>query len=220
MSFLITLEGIDGAGKSTLAKELAAAIEADPAFSDWVYLTKEPGSKWIPKGQDIRKLALETPDFKPFERELLFYVDASMHTRFINNQGDSVVVSDRGLWSHLAYLRGYLKIKEIDYETYALCKKVIDKVCKEPDCVVYFRGDLELMRERLAGKSKDIIESNGEAFYEAVLETYEDLVTQREWDGKGCVVLDPRLPTGQNTMKVLTYLKEVYDANQLRSENN
>jgi thymidylate kinase len=217
LSLLITLEGLDGTGKSTLASDLSAALKADPLFTDEILLTKEPGSKFVPNGQDLRRLALETPDFRPFERELLFYVDASMHTNFINSQSDALFVSDRGLWSHLAYLRGYLKTRQIDYDTYSLCKQVIARVCAVPDCVIYFEGDLELMKERLAGKSKDVIENNGEEFYNYVLETYQDLRTNREWDGRPILVLDPRLPTSANTMNVVNYLKEVFHENQLRN---
>lgn len=217
MSLLITLESIDGMGKSSLAFELEKALKADPDFTDEIILTKEPGSKFVPNGQDLRRLALETPDFRPFERELLFYVDASMHSNFIVGKNDALLVSDRGLWSHLAYLRGYLKTRQMDYDTYSLCKDIIARVCATPDCIVYFKGDLALMKERLQYKAKDTIESNGDAFFNYVLETYEDLLTNRQWEGLPLVVLDPKIPTTENTKVVLNYLKEVFHEDQLRN---
>lgn len=215
MSILVALEGLDGCGKSTLAAEVAKAIEKDPAFYPWVYLTKEPGSKWTSKGPDIRKLVLETPDFKPIERELLFYVDASIHARFIQNQGNAIFVSDRGLWSHLAYLRGYLKNGDINWDVYTLCKKLIEQVCIVPDVIVYLDADLDLMSERLVGKTKDAIESNGTQFFSAVLETYRDLAKH----SPNTIVLNARATVCENTMKVVEYLKEVFDEKEL-SEGN
>lgn len=207
---LITLEGIDGCGKSTLAPQLTKAIgEAYPNAT--IIQTKEPGSKFLARGAELRDLALNTIDLRPFERELLFYVDASLHKNFMERQEGSVIVSDRGLWSHLAYLRGYLKTAAMNYDTYGLCKQIISKVCAEPDCVVYFKGSLELMKNRLAGRAKDAIEENGDPFFSTVLETYEDLVVRREWEGQPIVTLDPTAPTSVNTMKVVDYLKEVFN---------
>lgn len=215
MALLIAVEGHDGCGKTSLVTKLVEALAKDPAFYPWVYGTKEPGSMWAAPCQDIRKMVLETPDFRPFERELLFYVDASLHKRFIESQKNAIIISDRGLWSHYAYLRGYLKTKQIDWDDYSLCKEVIGKVCAEPDCVVYLKGDLSLMKERLAGKEKDAIEKNGEAFFSAVLETYEDLVAEREWEGKPHLTLSAVDNIDNNVTKVIDYLKEVFSYDQL-----
>lgn len=216
MSILIAIEGLDGTGKSTLVEGLVKELSQDPAFYPWVYATKEPGSMWTGTGPEIRKMVLETPNFQPLERELLFYVDASIHTRFIQNQRQAIIVSDRGLWSHLAYLRGYLKTKQIDWHDYELCKNVLTRVCHEPDCVVYLDGDLDLMKQRLAGKAKDAIESNNDEYFSVVKETYEDLVTDREWSGKPMLTLSASDSTDINIRKVVEYLKGVFDHEQLK----
>lgn len=217
MSLLISIEGLDGVGKSTLASELVNKLSTDNEIAPWVYLSKEPGSKWTGIGPEIRKMVLETPEFKPIERELLFYVDASIHARFVDNQRDALIVSDRGLWSHLAYLRGYLKTKQIDHEDYSLCRKLIDRACRKPDAVIYLRGDLALMEARLAGKEKDVIEQNGKAFYEAVFETYEDL------SNNACLpllTLDATASIGQNIIKVVSWLKnEAFTREELKQGN-
>lgn len=219
MSILIALEGLDGCGKSTLSEALTAQLSQDPTIYPWVYNTKEPGSMWTGIGPEIRKLVLTTPEFQPVERELLFYVDASLHRRFIENQGQAVIVSDRGVWSHLAYLRGYLKSGQLNYEHYQLCKKFIDVLCAKPDCVIYMRGDLELMKERTASRNKDAIEANNDKFFSAVLETYEDLVTDRTYQGLPLLVLDSRDNLESHIVKVTNYLKEVFNAEELRQGN-
>lgn len=215
---LITFEGLDGAGKSTLAKEIRSALAADHSFTQWVYQSKEPGLevslgdglKFNRFGPDIRSIVLEDRSLKPLERELLFYVDASLHSRFIQDQGDAIILSDRGKWSHLAYLKGYLKTGQIDWDDYSLCKKFIERLCAEPEVVVYMRGSLELMKTRLASREKDAIESNGDTFFAAVLDTYEELVAERQNQAKPLIILDALDNTLQQSSSVVNYLKNEY----------
>ena len=105
---LITFEGLDGTGKTTLLKEIAKYVNSS-------VITKEPGSPFIEVNQALRQMVLENLDLSPLERELLFYVDASQHKAYIEKNKDKLILSDRGLLSHLAYLRGYLKTKAIDF---------------------------------------------------------------------------------------------------------
>lgn len=210
-SLLITIEGLDGSGKSTLAKELPTALRSTH-FTKWIYQTREPGRDvrmnnitFNRPGVDVRSIVLNET-MTPLERELLFYVDAAQHCRFIENQNDAVIVSDRGKWSHLAYLRGYLKTNQMNWDDYRLCKKIIDRVCAEPDVVIYLRADLSLMKNRLFNKPKDAIERNGDDFYSAVLETYTDLAK----GAKNALILDAYDNLDKNIMKVIDYLKGAY----------
>lgn len=219
MPVVISIEGIDGSGKTTLAKAMADEMSLDKTFNPEIYLTKEPGSLWVPAAADIRKLVLGNPTFTPFERELLFYADASAHKRFIDSRPNSIIISDRGKWSHLAYLRANLKTKQLDHTTYTLCKKIIDEVCASPDCVIYLDGGLDLMNERLAGKEKDAIEINGDAFFSSVLETYQDLLRDRKHEGLPCLSLDASKPTCLNMQYSINYLKEVFSHDELKKGN-
>ena len=196
---LITFEGLDGTGKTTLLKEIAK-------YANSSIITKEPGSPFIEVNQSIRRMVLENVDLAPLERELLFYADASQHKTYIEKNKDKLILSDRGLLSHLAYLRGYLKTKAIDFEDYSLCRALIKKCCATPDLIVYLSGSVELMRVRTAGKEKDAIEQNGHLFYHHVLETYKDLVNN-DWQEK-CLVLDATSPIDENITRVLSYLQE------------
>lgn len=68
----ITFEGIDGSGKSTQAKRLAARLET---LGHEVVLTREPGGS--PGAEEIRSLVLEgDPDRWSAETELLLFTAA------------------------------------------------------------------------------------------------------------------------------------------------
>lgn len=196
---LINFEGLDGVGKTTLIHRVSMAVPNS-------VLTKEPGSPLAETNKQIRKMVLEDETLSPMERELLFYVDASAHKREISIRRRSArVLCDRGIFSHLAYLRGYLKTKKIDFEQYALCKKLIEQCCATPNAVIYLRGSLELMRIRTANKKKDVIESNPPVFYHHVLDTYEDLVANCPYR---LLILEATDSIDTNTHKVLSFLQE------------
>lgn len=218
----LCIEGLDGTGKSTLAEELFQAMVGDSSFCQWIYKTKEPGidMKVSPgfeikrPGVNVRDIVLTDGSLNALERELMFYVDASQHRRFIENQGDAIVISDRGLWSHYAYLFATMKTKQMDYSEFTAAKRIVDIVCSKPTVSVYLRGDLDLMNERLAGKKKDVIESNGSDFFAYVLEEYEKLAQV-----SNPLILDAKLPVASNVQTVLNYLKEKFNAEQLKSGN-
>jgi len=68
----VTLEGIDGSGKSTQARRLAAALRER---GHEVVLTREPGGS--PGAEEIRKLVLEgPPDRWSAETEILLFTAA------------------------------------------------------------------------------------------------------------------------------------------------
>lgn len=104
--FLLTLEGGEGAGKSTMAHLLAADL-AD--LTDDIVLTREPG--WGPVGAAIRHLVLDDPTqtLSPRTEALLFAADRAEHVdRFIRPALDrgALVICDRYLDSSVAY-QGY-----------------------------------------------------------------------------------------------------------------
>ena len=67
---LITLEGIDGSGKSTLHRALQESLaDLDPVF------TREPGATWI--GESVRRAIAEQMD--PVTEATLFVADHATH---------------------------------------------------------------------------------------------------------------------------------------------
>ena len=102
----IALEGPEGAGKSTQAPRIAAAL-GDRGFS--VILTREPGGTAV--GEAIRKLLLDQDDYVilPETEALLYAAARSQHVREVLTPAltaDSVVVCDRFIDSTLAYQGG------------------------------------------------------------------------------------------------------------------
>jgi dTMP kinase len=97
MPVLITLEGIDGSGKSTLMESLRVALaDLDPVF------TREPGATWV--GDAVRRAIRERAD--PITEALLFAADHAAHlNRVIRpaQEAGRLVISDRYTDSRYAY---------------------------------------------------------------------------------------------------------------------
>ena len=94
---LITIEGIDGSGKSTLVSGLRESLEdLDPVF------TREPGSTWV--GEAVRRAIAERAD--PVTEALLFVADHAAHLETVVRpalDGGRLVISDRYTDSRYAY---------------------------------------------------------------------------------------------------------------------
>ncbi len=94
---LITIEGIDGTGKSTLIRNLSEILsDMNPV------ITREPGSTWI--GEQVRRGIAEEID--PVAEALLFTADHAAHIRDVIRPALSagkVVISDRYSDSRYAY---------------------------------------------------------------------------------------------------------------------
>ncbi|HPD76285.1 MAG TPA: dTMP kinase, partial [Methanoregulaceae archaeon] len=94
---LVTLEGIDGTGKSTLVAALAEPLaDLDPVF------TREPGATWV--GEAVRRAIAEETD--PVTEALLFAADHAAHLAAVIRpalDAGKLVISDRYSDSRYAY---------------------------------------------------------------------------------------------------------------------
>ena len=100
---LITIEGIDGTGKSTLVENLKGLLsDLDPVF------TREPGSTWI--GEAVRRGIAEGID--PVAEALLFTADHAAHLETVVRPqlaNGRIIISDRYSDSRYAYQASTLK---------------------------------------------------------------------------------------------------------------
>jgi dTMP kinase len=100
---LITLEGIDGSGKSTLHLALQELLaDLDPIF------TREPGATWV--GESVRRAIAEQID--PVTEATLFVADHAAHLAKIIRPAladNKLVISDRYCDSRYAYQAVTLK---------------------------------------------------------------------------------------------------------------
>ncbi len=94
---LVTLEGIDGSGKSSLHTALGSRLaDISPI------MTREPGATWI--GDQVRRAIAEQSD--PIAEALLFVADHAAHLREVVRPAlaeGKVVISDRYIDSRFAY---------------------------------------------------------------------------------------------------------------------
>jgi dTMP kinase len=177
---LISIEGIDGSGKSSLAKALTIKLQ-DAAYD--VFFTKEPGGTDL--GKKIREILMTKNDpVTPIAEFLLFAADRSQHfaEKVIPALSEgSIVISDRMADSSLVY-QGYGR---------GINKEMIKTVNswamqdRKPDIVLYLRLSTEQAYERIAQrnepltsfeKEKEFIKTLEEAF-ETVFKDRPDVVT-------------------------------------------
>jgi dTMP kinase len=163
----LTLEGVDGSGKTTQAKLLADALGAD---GHDVVATREPGGTRL--GEEVRELLLEGVEMSPWAETTLFAAArAELVERVIAPAlaAGKDVVSDRYIDSSLAY-QGIARGLGLD-RVLELNLLVTGELL--PDRTFLVLVDPEVAFQRT--KSSDRIEREGEAFHRAVDAAYRSL---------------------------------------------
>ena len=185
--FFITIEGIEGAGKSTLAELLRDRIAADGTE---VVLTAEPGGD--PVAERIRKLLLDSVDAISDRAELLLFEAArAQHVDKVivpALERGAVVICDRFADSSLAY-QGYAR--GIDIETVKMLNACATHGLK-PDLTILLDLPVEL---GLARQTRaDRISSEQLAFHQRIRDGYLCLVSS---EPQRFVVVDATLEPDQ-----------------------
>lgn len=166
--FFITIEGLDGSGKTTQMHAVAAHI-ASRGYD--VLLTREPGG--TPISEDIRRLVLDPEKTMSATAEALLYAAArAEHVRKLIRpaiQRGSVVLCDRFVDSSIAYQGGG---RELGIETVmGINAAAVDGML--PDLTLLFVVDAErALLRRSAATTLDRLERAGEAFFHRVYDAY------------------------------------------------
>jgi dTMP kinase len=161
----VSLEGVDGSGKSTQAKLLAEALGAETT------LIREPGG--TEAAERIRELLADPAlELDPFAELLLFSAArADLLARVVRPalEADGTVVADRFADSSVAYQGGARGLGAS--HVLALVDTTIDGLW--PDLTIYLRIDPEAGLARAAGE--DRFEAEGLELQRAVAEAYEEI---------------------------------------------
>jgi dTMP kinase len=173
---LITIEGIDGSGKSSVAQCLVKYLET---LGRAVILTKEPGGTEL--GNTLRTiLHTQKERVGDVAEFLLFAADRAQHFEQIIVPALSkgaVVISDRMADSSLAY-QGYGRGIDRD-----MIKQVNAWAMQHttPDLVLYLRIDSTKARERVRVRKETLtsFEREGDYFWQRVVKGYEEIFASR-----------------------------------------
>jgi dTMP kinase len=169
----ITVEGIEGCGKSTLIAGLASRLRATGRE---IIVTREPGG--TPAGDAIRRIFLEPGlELAPLTEALLINAARAQHVVELIGPAlhrGAIVLCDRFTDSTLAY-QGYGR--GIDR---AFLRQLCDTAAGELVPTMTFVLDLPvaLSRERVAqrdGAQRDRMECEDQGFYERVRRGFLDL---------------------------------------------
>jgi dTMP kinase len=188
---LITIEGLDGAGKTTLAGALAERLGAE--------LLREPGG--VPLAERIRELVTDPALAVDARAEALLYAAAraqlvAERVRPLLDAGATVVL-DRFADSSLAYqgaARG-LGVEAV---------RAMNDVGVTPDVTFLLRLPLAEARRRWSGP-RDRLEREPDAFFEAVAAAYDALAAAEPDRFR---VLDATLPPDAVLAAALNALPE------------
>jgi len=165
---LITLEGMDGAGKSTHIPSIVSQIEA---YGREVVCTREPGG--TPLGESLRELLLHK-SMHPETETLLMFAARREHIANVIApaiEKGACVISDRFTDATYAYQAG---AKAVSVEKIRLLEVWVQGEL-QPDLTILFDVPVEVSLKRLAlARSPDKFEREGADFFEKLRNAYLD----------------------------------------------
>ena len=195
----ITLEGIEGSGKSTSLEHIANTL--DKKSIDYI-LTKEPGSGSL--GNELRSLLLSSDNKISGEVELLLMMaDRKNHldSLVIPNLKNGIwVISDRYLDSTYAYQGGGRKMD------FALIDGLSNSLnFPAPDLTILFDLPVEIALDRAKRRaSLDRFEKEDLNFHENVRRSYLDLAKN---DSARIVLFDSSISEEELFKKAVNLIK-------------
>lgn len=193
----ITIEGIDGSGKTTLAKNLYRyLVTRYPAI-----LTKEPSETVV--GKKIRLFLQEETKISTKAEYLLFAADRAQHFDEIvipNLNAKKIIISDRSGYSSLAY-QGYGRgldmnmIKQINAWT-------MNNI--EPDYIFYLKVDPTIGLERVSRRMEEISKFENLEFLKKVATGFDAVFK----DKNNVIILNASLPSDKVLKQVIDFVED------------
>lgn len=207
----ITLEGVDGAGKSTHIQWLVEELQLRGVK---VVSTREPGGTAM--GEQLRQLVLTQPMGLKTET-LLMFAGRCEHIETVIKPALSAgiwVVCDRFTDATYAYQGGG---RELGGD----CINVLEQWVHadlQPDCTWLFDVPLAVARERLA-RSRDLdrFEKEGDAFFERTRNAYHDRMRQHPERFR---IVDSTLPIETVRRDLAHQIGELVTLHQARQSGN
>ena len=195
----ISIEGIDGAGKSTLASFIEGYLTGRGLN---VVLTREPGGTGL--AEEIRRLLLLSGDekFEPMTELLLMFASRAQHIAQVIQPAieDGIwVLCERFTEATLAYQGGGRGVSPDSID--ALAKIVHGGF--NPDLSIYLDVTIDEARRRMVSRSKDRFEEELDDFFGRVRKAYLDLVAKREY----MVLIDSSLGVDRVNQEVTSLLE-------------
>lgn len=178
--FLISIEGIDGSGKSSLAKNMHRQLSNYNCV-----LTKEPGG--TPLGEKIRSILLAKDAVMcPKAEFLLFAASRAEHFKELvipALKDGSIVISDRMADSSVVY-QGYTRGLDID-TIKSINLWAMNGVA--PSLTFYLKLSVKKALERIKKRNHELtVFEKEESFIQKTLEAFEDLFKNKD----NVVILD------------------------------
>ena len=192
MSLYLAIEGVDGAGKSTVAE---AVVNEFRRRGREVVPVREPGGTDI--GEEIRRLLLHGDEMAPWTEALLFAAQrAQLAAAVIRPALDrgATVVSDRTYFSSLAY-QGGARGLGVD-QVRAVNEAGLDGVVPDLVVVLWLDPDDALARQQ----GIDRIGGEGGDFQSRVAATYRHLAAA---DPARVVIVDAGRPLDEVVTEIV-----------------
>jgi dTMP kinase len=165
--FFLSLEGIDGSGKTTLAVSLEEWLKGKGCE---VVRTREPGGTAL--GRRIRELLLDTGSELSPEAELCLYLaDRAQHTEEViipALEAGRIVISERYADSTVAY-QGHGR--GLDLKLVAAMNELVSAGLR-PDLTILLEAPVETGLRRRGALSPDRLEAEERSFHERVAAGY------------------------------------------------
>lgn len=145
----ITLDGIDGCGKSSVAESIFRTLEEQGRD---VVLTREPTDSWI--GEAVKRSISE--DHPALTEAFLFMADRATHSVEISEwlKGDKIVICDRYADSTISYQAASLSLEGFDGDPFEWLKGISDLYVLSPDLTILLDLDPGVAMERIQLREK------------------------------------------------------------------